>query len=207
MTSLNSLAADILVSQSNTLQSLAETLLSQNNTSNSMTPPDPSVSLTRQSLTIPTGSSYQSTLTNQCSDLGYAGVDSSGNSIRLYTKNDCVDSLNGNWYANGECLVRNGGSYSAICGLLNVSPPDTIKTTPDTCIRNYAPLGFPSFDKKKRLFSEYDCNAFYGTLSANGECTGKIYTEAECTFLKGNWSNNKCSYDNKSFSELCASLN
>jgi hypothetical protein len=31
--------------------------------------------------------------------------------IQLYTKDEC-DALGGNWYENGECLKKTGGSYS-----------------------------------------------------------------------------------------------
>lgn len=31
--------------------------------------------------------------------------------IKLYTKDQC-DALGGNWYENGECLKKEGGSYS-----------------------------------------------------------------------------------------------
>ena len=36
---------------------------------------------------------------------------SSNNKIKLYTKEEC-DALGGNWYQNGECLKKEGGSYS-----------------------------------------------------------------------------------------------
>lgn len=31
--------------------------------------------------------------------------------IKLYTKDECT-ALGGNWYENGECLKKEGGSYS-----------------------------------------------------------------------------------------------
>ena len=42
------------------------------------------------------------------SNLGRPSADSK---ITLYTKEEC-SLLNGNWYPNGECLKKEGGSYS-----------------------------------------------------------------------------------------------
>lgn len=38
--------------------------------------------------------------------------------IRLYTKADC-DAVGGNWSSNGECLKKEGGSWSWDCRALN----------------------------------------------------------------------------------------
>jgi hypothetical protein len=38
--------------------------------------------------------------------------------IRSYTKQDC-DTLNGNFAGNGECLRKEGGSFSWECRFLN----------------------------------------------------------------------------------------
>jgi hypothetical protein len=53
------------------------------------------------------------------------GQRSSDDLIRLYNKAEC-DALNGNFYSNGECIVRTGGSYSAGCRPLN--PNETCTT-------------------------------------------------------------------------------
>ena len=52
---------------------------------------------------------------DNCKNLGYPSPD---NRIRLYTNSEC-NQLEGNWYQNGECLRRGGGSYSAACSRLN----------------------------------------------------------------------------------------
>jgi hypothetical protein len=51
-------------------------------------------------------------------ECGSYGRPSSDGNIRLYTQAEC-NSLNGNWYANGECIKKTGGSFSAMCGPLN----------------------------------------------------------------------------------------
>ena len=48
------------------------------------------------------------------------GKPSSDGSIRVYTQNECA-RLDGNWYSNGECIIKSGGSYSAACSKLNTS--------------------------------------------------------------------------------------
>ena len=62
----------------------------------------------------------------QCRTLGHPSPD---NAIRLYKKEEC-DTLDGNWVPNGECLMKDGGSYSAACSGLNV-PLQTV--SPRTC--------------------------------------------------------------------------
>lgn len=53
-----------------------------------------------------------------CGNYGRPGKDGGGNSIRLYSQAEC-SAMNGNWYGNGECTVKTGGSYSAQCAYLN----------------------------------------------------------------------------------------
>ena len=60
-----------------------------------------------------------------CGSYGYAGKDSGGQSIRLYTQTECT-ALGGNWYSNGECLKKTGGSFSYDCRGLN----ETTTTAP-----------------------------------------------------------------------------
>jgi len=54
-----------------------------------------------------------------CGNYGYP---SELNDIRLYKKEEC-DALTGNWYGNGECLKRKGGSFSWDCRTLNLPKP------------------------------------------------------------------------------------
>lgn len=84
-----------------------------------------------------------------CKQFGYASDD--GN-IRLYKKDEC-DSLTGNWYGNGECLKRKGGSFSWDCRSLNIPKPVvTTVCTPDNqgrltreCLKSLATgVGFTS---------------------------------------------------------------
>jgi hypothetical protein len=51
---------------------------------------------------------------------GTYGYPSSDNSIRLYTPDEC-SALGGNFSANGECLKKEGGSFSWDCRSLNSS--------------------------------------------------------------------------------------
>jgi len=53
-----------------------------------------------------------------CGCYGYASGD-----LRLYKQDECEKGLNGNWYGNGECLKKTGGSWSAQCGPLNTQNP------------------------------------------------------------------------------------
>ena len=43
--------------------------------------------------------------------MGKAG---DGASVKLFTKAEC-DKLGGNWFGNGECLKKEGGSFSWDC--------------------------------------------------------------------------------------------
>jgi Concanavalin A-like lectin/glucanases superfamily len=66
-----------------------------------------------------------------CGTFGYPSPDFS---IRLYSQNDCVNNMNGNWVPNGECLIQGGGSYSDVCKPLNgikPAPPGPTLCTPD----------------------------------------------------------------------------
>ena len=66
---------------------------------------------------------------------GVYGYPSPDYSIRLYSKDECENKMNGISYADGECLVLGGngqadGSYSAMCAALNGVKP----VTPDPSI-------------------------------------------------------------------------
>lgn len=52
---------------------------------------------------------------------GNYGRPSSDSSIRLYNSSEC-DALGGNYIPNGECLMKQGGSFSAACKGLNTPP-------------------------------------------------------------------------------------
>ena len=62
-----------------------------------------------------------------CGNYGRASNDGS---LRLYNKQEC-DALNGNFIPNGECLIKTGGSYSAMCSGLNIPSPAQIRATCD----------------------------------------------------------------------------
>ena len=51
-----------------------------------------------------------------CGKYGYPSPD---NSIRLYTAKECSSILGGLWSENGECLKKDGGSFSYECRDLN----------------------------------------------------------------------------------------
>ena len=53
----------------------------------------------------------------ECGNLGRPMKDNQ--TLREYTIDEC-NSLNGNWSENGECLRREGGSFSFGCGILNI---------------------------------------------------------------------------------------
>ena len=49
-----------------------------------------------------------------CGGMGYMGKAGDGASVKLFTKAEC-DKLGGNWLGNGECLKKEGGSFSWDC--------------------------------------------------------------------------------------------
>jgi hypothetical protein len=66
-----------------------------------------------------------------CDTFGYPSPDYS---IRLYSQSDCVNNMNGNWTADGQCMAQNGQSLSAACKALNgvkPSSPGPTLCTPD----------------------------------------------------------------------------
>jgi hypothetical protein len=82
-------------------------------------------------------------------ECGMAGRPSPDGNIRLYTQDEC-NSLNGNWYANGECIRKTGGSFSAMCGVLNKS---------DGC----GTYGFPAGNANPiRMYGPDDCKKVGG---------------------------------------------
>jgi len=64
-------------------------------------------------------------------DCGTYGYPSTDYSIRLYTQDECTNTLGGSWVPNGECLIPSGGSYSAICSGLNSVKP--VSAIPSIC--------------------------------------------------------------------------
>lgn len=69
-----------------------------------------------------------------CGSYGYAGA-VNGTAVRLYTKGDC-DAMGGNWSHNGECLKKEGGSWSWDCRSLNDST--TLASSPTASISSKA---------------------------------------------------------------------
>ena len=106
------------------------------------------------------------------------GRPSPDNRIRLYTQDEC-NLLNGNWYSNGECLKKSGGSYSAECSVLNA------QVVSNVCTPNGIMLGRPSPDNTIRVYTQDECNLLNGNWYSNGECLkkgGGSYS-AECSSL------------------------
>ena len=70
---------------------------------------------------------------------GKLGKPSPDNSIRIYTKEEC-DILNGNYSGTGECLMKEGGSFSWDCRNLNLSDTAEIVAAQtkalDVCVPN-----------------------------------------------------------------------
>jgi hypothetical protein len=60
----------------------------------------------------------ESSISGVPSDCGMLGYPSSDNRIRLYDQDDC-NTINGNWYGNGECIKKGGGSWSWDCRDVN----------------------------------------------------------------------------------------
>jgi hypothetical protein len=82
-------------------------------------------------------------------ECGMAGRPSPDGNIRLYTQDEC-NHLNGNWSANGECTRKTGGSFSAMCGVLNKS---------DGC----GTYGFPAGNGNPiRMYGPDDCKKVGG---------------------------------------------
>jgi hypothetical protein len=53
------------------------------------------------------------------SECGTWGKPSNDKNIRIYSKEECENKLNGIYYPNGECLKKGGGSHSWNCRYLN----------------------------------------------------------------------------------------
>lgn len=94
-------------------------------------------------------------------ECGCYGKPSSDNNIRLYTRDECENGVNGNWHANGECVKRGGGSHSWDCRVLNGSsvcanqydliPGKSLYLLQDP----YAPM--ISFEARQN-YSDYNCD-------------------------------------------------
>jgi hypothetical protein len=85
-------------------------------------------------------------------------------SLRMYTKDECENGLNGNWYSNGECIRKSGGSFSAMCGALNSFPGcagqyDLISGKSLYLLQDpYAPM--ISFEARQN-YADYNCDYFF----------------------------------------------
>jgi uncharacterized protein Smg (DUF494 family) len=100
-----------------------------------------------------------------CKDLGKASDD---RRIRVYTKDEC-NKLDGNWYPDGECTMKQGGSFSWDCKELNNNDLLNTYKGPAKC----KDLGRPSNDNTVRLYSKRECDDLGGNFSGNGICTKK----------------------------------
>lgn len=93
-----------------------------------------------------------------CKTYGYPSPD---NSIRLYSEEDC-DAINGRWVPNGECLMLQGGSYSAACKGLNkpikkgnVCSPDSSGRLTDACLLLLTrSLGYTDLGAMRRIIKK-----------------------------------------------------
>ena len=100
-----------------------------------------------------------------CMDLGKASGD---RRIRIYEKDEC-DKLDGNWYPGGECIKKQGGSFSWDCRDLNNNDLLNTFKGPPKC----KDLGQPSEDDNLRIYSQSECDILDGNFHGNGECTKK----------------------------------
>jgi hypothetical protein len=100
-----------------------------------------------------------------CMDLGRSSGD---RRTRIYEKAEC-DKLDGNWYPNGECVKKQGGSFSWECRTLNNNDALNTYKGPPKC----KDLGKPSDDDNLRLYTKNECDDLGGNFSGNGECTKK----------------------------------
>jgi hypothetical protein len=109
---------------------------------------------------------------------GTFGKPSADNGIRVYTQIECEKNMDGNWFSNGECLIKGGGSYSAQCAFLNTAPP----SSEAVC----GTFGKPSADNGIRVYTKDECEKnMNGEWIPNGECLvkgGGSYS-AQCAFL------------------------
>ena len=118
---------------------------------------------------------FQSSSDSVCGTFGKPSAD---NGIRVYTEIECEKNMDGNWYSNGECLIKGGGSYSAQCAFLNTAPPSS-----DAVCGTF---GKPSADNGIRVYTKDECEKnMNGEWIPNGECLvkgGGSYS-AQCAFL------------------------
>jgi len=118
---------------------------------------------------------FQSSSDSVCGTFGKPSAD---NGIRVYTQIECEKNMDGNWFSNGECLIKGGGSYSAQCAFLNTAPP----SSEAVC----GTFGKPSADNGIRVYTKDECEKnMNGEWIPNGECLvkgGGSYS-AQCAFL------------------------
>ena len=96
---------------------------------------------------------------------GTLGTPSSDKSMRIYKRNECEGTLNGDWHGNGECTKKGGGSYSWDCRnlnlLTNIQDPNVITfnvTTDDGFI----------LSKNKNPFEEINSADTWGSWQYQG---------------------------------------
>lgn len=117
------------------------------------------------------------------------------NPVRRYTQKECENIIGGNWYPNGECLKKNGGSWSDDCRpqyLLRAGSSDTTQIPPqpptpplDKCIYRLGkadkielvPPNDPNYNPIAR-YTKDECDKLDGIhsladSSGYGECIKK----------------------------------
>jgi hypothetical protein len=86
-----------------------------------------------------------SMLVQTCGDMGKQQGD-----LRLYTSEEC-DAMNGNYHPNGECLKKEGGSFSYDCGMLYKGKNVGTKSVNTNAVANNT--GMETFNWSKEPFN------------------------------------------------------
>jgi hypothetical protein len=115
-----------------------------------------------------------------CGKFGHPSADGR---LRMYSKKDC-DNLNGNYYSNGECTKKEGGSYSWDCRELNKSSVASNQSTKD----RYDLMTWNGVIQYFRnLYNEMHSSDAMTVSSATKKCLGVdiVEPEADCGDVKG----------------------
>jgi len=113
---------------------------------------------------------------------GRFGNPSADGYIRLYNKKEC-DSLGGNFYPNGECIKREGGSFSWECRELNKVTNSSQSTKDKYDLMTWA--GVMQYFKK--LYDDMHSSDPITVIKATKSCLGITITEpeADCGDIMG----------------------
>ena len=98
-----------------------------------------------------------SVLVQTCSELGTQQGD-----LRLYTSEEC-DAMNGNYNPNGECLKKEGGSFSYDCGMLYKGKNVGSKKVNNTAVKNNTGMEYATAVKNNKGM-EYGTGMEYGEV-------------------------------------------